>query len=645
MICTCLQHKTLEEILEILQDPYVEMAEIRLDRCNLDGEEIDYLFSTSDIPLIATCRAAECPEAEVLLERAVRAGAHFLDLELEAPVQQSKKFRNLCAECGTRLIRSYHDESSTPDISYLRQVVDRCFRYGADIAKVVATASSREDGQHLLSLYEGASPGTLVVFAMGDEGRESRIECIRRGAPFTYASLCDEEITAAGQYTFEEMHEKIYGEGGNFFRHNLPMPSSKSFAQRAIIAAALAEGTSHLRGYTPCEDSESAIEVAKALGAKVRRGRTLTIQGIGPLKAPLGLSGLNTGESGLLTRLMVPVMAGINGAPFVIDGRKTLLTRPLNGIGDIMASFGVLVKEDRVPVKVNESLMPGTAEISGKCGSQLISGLLMSLPLASSPSALYVNEPKSLPYMFITMDVMKRFGVKVKSEMMGDEQLIENEDWSGCTRIAFKIRGNQKYKAADFDIEADWSAASNFLVAGAIFGGVELDGLDSKSLQADLSILDVLAEAGVYVSEDEDTAAVSLAKAPLEAFEFDLNNAPDIFPITALLAAFCAGESRISGVKRLEGKESDRAGAIVEMLSKMGVPVRVEGDDMIICGESYASRIMNGRLLRGGKYSSHHDHRMVMALRVAQIGADSPIEIDDSGCVAKSFPGFFEIFD
>ena len=263
--------------------------------------------------------------------------------------------------------------------------------------------------------------------------------------------------------------------------------------------------------------------------------------------------------------------------------------------------------------------------------------------------------------MFITCDVLKHFGIKISSEMEGDAKMLEEQDWSGCTGVTFKIRGGQMYHAADFDIEGDWSSAANFLVAGAIFGKAEVLGLDTSSLQADLSIADILVEAGAVVSEMD--GAVCVSRAPLEAFEVDLNNAPDIFPIVSVLAAFCAGESVISGVGRLVGKESDRASAILEMLSGLGVQAFVVGDDLHVCGETLTSRLLNGQLLRGGAFTSHADHRMAMALRIAALGAApaagssagqapaqaagpaGPITIDDTTCVAKSFPGFWEMFD
>ncbi len=644
MICTCIQYKTYDEILSILDDPWVEMAEIRLDRCKLSDEKIEELFGNTDTPLIATCRIAEtgAAESERRLSLAIRSGARFADLELDADVSYSKRFRALCHECGTEIIRSFHDFTGTPDLEYLKQVVARCYRYGADIAKVITMAHNADDAARILSLFGDGEAGRLVAFAMGQSGRASRIACLGAGAPFSYAAYSPDDATAPGQIDYVTMHKEVYGDFRGFFRNDLQMPASKSFAQRAIIAAALASGRSHLHGYSPCDDSESALAAARAIGAKVRVDEsTLSIDGIGEKR--LSLETLHAGESGLLARLMIPLLAALNDGPVTVTGEKTLCRRPLKGVSDIMASFGVVVRENKVPLRIEGRLIPGVAEVSGKDGSQLISGLLSALPLCDKPSTLIVTEPKSIPYMFITCDVLKHFGIRISSEMEGDAPMIEEQDWSACTGITFKIRGGQKYKAADFDIEGDWSSAANFLVAGAVFGKAEVSGLDTSSLQADLAIADILVQAGAVVSEMDDLVCVS--RAPLEGFEADLNNSPDIFPAVAVLAAFCAGESVISGVGRLSGKESDRAATILEMLSGFGVPARIEGDKLFVSGESLVSRLLNGRLLKGGKFAAHGDHRMAMALRIASLGASSPVEIDDPSCVAKSFPGFFEMFD
>ena len=647
MICTSIQHKNLEQILTILDDPFVEMAEIRLDLCDLDVPQIKELFESCEKPLIATCRSGK--DAVQKMKTAVEAGARFLDLDISAPVEVSQQFQKLCRKAGTELIRSFHDFEGTPDLQYLSQVESRCRRYGADIAKIVVTAHSDQDCETVLSLYDGTRTG-LVAFAMGEEGRGSRVECLRRGAPFSYASY--DEATAPGQITYEQMHKEVYGDWRGLFRNDFTTPASKSFAQRAIIAAALAEGKSHLRGYTPCEDSESAIAVAKQLGAKVsRRGTTLTITGIGPVtEGQLSLESLSVGESGLLTRLSIPLLAAINGSDVRIEGRGTLPGRPLGSASDIMAAFGVILRSegehhDRevyVPLTVSGRLIPGTADVPGKGGSQLISGLLMALPLCAKSSRLYVNEPKSIPYMFITLDVLRKFGVQIGNELEGPVEMLEQQDWSYCSGIRFSIKGGQHYKAADMDLEGDWSAAANFLVAGALYGSAEVSGLDQKSLQADISILDLLVAAGACVAGDDEV--ISVRKAPLECFDFDLSHCPDIFPIAAVLAAFCQGTSTLAGVGRLRSKESDRAEAILSMLTAFGVSASIDGDVISIEGETLCSRFLNGRLLRGGEFTSRHDHRMAMALSVAALGADGPVIIDDTACVAKSFPDFFEQF-
>ena len=729
MICTTIQNRTAEQILEILQN--CEMAEIRLDRCPLTYNEIDAIFS-SDVPLVATCRISEVAEreeslqdlpeqsrmikamqiAEKRLVRAIEAGARYVDVEMEAQKQMSKRVRQAAHENGTVFIRSYHDFEGTDSVDGLKALVEKCVYHGADLVKIVTTAQTDYDADRLMSLYEwcageksqgndrvaALADGGLIAFCMGEAGRQSRMDCLRHGAPFTYAAVSNEETAAPGQWPADEMASALYKNFrfiGNIEgridgkMHSMPqnsgvsgalsdekctrpvMPVSKSFAQRAIIAAALAEGISHLRGYTPCGDNEAALQVARNLGAEVTLdGTELTIKGISAslgslagLKNPDGTIAedeegrpmLHVGESGLLTRMMIPVMAQLSKEAVTFTGEKTLLGRPLTGALEIMEAFDASISSSgaqtdapvRVPLTVKGPLKAGKTEISGKHGSQLISGLLMALPFNEKNTTLVVHDPKSIPYMFITLEVLKKFGIKTGNEMLGGRDFLESDgDWSLCTDMVFKVRGGQRYKAADVDLEGDWSAAANFLVAGALFGRVEVDGLDTTSLQADLSIMDILMDAGASLSQlDGDRGMISVQRAPLKAFKVDASNCPDLFPITAVLAAFCQGTSRLGGVGRLANKESDRAKAIVEMLTQMGVKTTVEGDEMVIEGHSLSQRLLNGNLLKGGAYTSHHDHRMVMALKVAAIGADGPVTIDDEECVAKSFPQFHEMFD
>ena len=702
MICTTIQNKSLEQIYEALD--MCEMAEIRLDRCHLTDKQIDELFS-ADVPLVATCRICEVAQnepslqaqelsaqsreikamqiAEKRLIRAIEAGARYVDVELEAQKQMSKRVRQAAHENGAIFIRSYHDFEGTDSTEALKAIVEKCVYHGADMVKIVTTAHSQADVDKVLALYDwcrtnqderiaALADGGLVAFCMGEAGRQSRKDCLRYGAPYTYAALTEEDAAAPGQWATADMMKEIYGDFsfvGASDVPSLPMPSSKSFAQRAIIAAALADGVSHLKGYTPCGDNEAALQVARNLGAEVKvDGNVVTVKGIsakaGSLSQLLGADGkpvedkdghpaLHVGESGLLTRMMIPVMTQICPGKVTFTGEKTLLDRPLTGAKEILETFEVEVtsqNEDavRVPLTVKGPLKTGRNEISGKHGSQLISGLLMALPFAEKNTTLVVHEPKSIPYIFITLEVLKKFGLKIGNEMLGGRDFLESDgDWSLCTEMVFKVKGGQGYKAADIDLEGDWSAAANFLVAGAVFGRLEVQGLDTTSLQADLSIMDILMDAGASLSQfDGDKGDISVQRAPLKAFSIDASNCPDLFPIVSVLAAFCQGTSRIAGVGRLANKESDRAKAIVEMLSQMGVKTVVEGDEMVIEGYSLAQRLSGGPgLLKGGDYTSHHDHRMVMALKVAALGADSPICIDDETCVAKSFPQFNELFE
>ena len=663
MVCTVIQGRDLEGIFQALE--CCEMAEIRLDSCRLSMDDIEECFS-SDTPLVATCRVEEMLSADSGLTRqqalklsearllaAIDAGAAYVDVEMEIPKEVSKRIRARAHSCGTVFIRSVHDYSSTGTYDELKSYVEKCRYYGADVVKLVTMARSGEDAARVLQLYDEYDPASLIAFCMGEAGRESRVECLAKGAPYSYAALSEDESAAPGQWTASDMAARIYGRRhfiGYSESPELRMPASKSFAQRAIVAAALADGVSRLDGYSACSDSESAVRVARSFGAEVRSlddGRVLEIKGIVAGPGSVDVDSLNVGESGLLTRLMIPLSAVISGSDVTIEGEKTLLGRPMKGADRMLAAFGVQLSSDHIPLKVYGSLESGNASISGMNGSQLISGLLMALPLTAGKSTVTVTEPKSIPYMFITLDVMKRFGVVVANEMSGGRDFFESDgDWSLCSGITFNIKGGQRYAPADFSLEGDWSAAANFLVAGAIFGRAELTGLDTCSLQADISIMDILMDAGASLSQsDGDTGPITVQRAPLTAFSIDASNCPDLFPIVSVLAAFCQGRSRISGVDRLVHKESDRGAAILQMLSQMGVKAEVDGNDMLIEGHSLAQRCLTGNLLKGGRYTSHHDHRMVMALMVAGLGADGKIEIDDEECVAKSFPGFIDVFE
>lgn len=632
MICTSIQNKTLSEISAILDSGAVEMAEIRIDLCpSLTYTDIEALFSRTDVTLLATCRIGGSvteQEAEHKLCKAVEAGASFVDLEIEAPESIATTIGKTAAQYGARFVRSIHFYDGTPDSSVLDKTVKSCLSGGADTVKIVTYAHSHADAERVMALYDRyksmVPSGRLCAFCMGAAGKLSRFEALRRGAPFTYAALSEEERTADGQWTAEEMRGALYG-GGSLWRGGVAqVPASKSMAQRAVIAATLACGTSHLAGYSPCADSESAIRFARTLGAEItQEGSTLIVKGIGA--NPRIPQEVFTGESGFLTRISIPIISMLQSGSTTVNGEGTLVGRPLLCAQETMEAFGVTLSKSSVPLRIEGKLHAGKAVITGKGGSQLISGLMASLPLADSPSEITIEEPTSVPYLHLTANVLREFGIDIKLE-------------SSCGKLIIKIAGGQSYKPATINLEGDWSGAAPLLIAGAVYGSVSVPDLSLSSTQADLAVVKVLESAGAKVTVRHGVA--STAKSPLHGFKCNLNQSPDLFPVVAVLAAMSEGESRLDGVGRLASKESDRAKAIIGMFDGLGVESRIESDTLIVNGMGLSRRFATGNLLKGGSFTSHHDHRMVMALMLASLGADSKIMIDDVECVAKSFPGF-----
>ena len=213
MICTSIQNKGFEEISAILDSGKVEMAEIRLDLCpQLTDADIERLFSRPDVALLATCRIGgkvTAEDAERRLTRAVEAGAAFVDLEIEAPIPLGERLKAKAIECGCRFVRSVHYYDGTPQFSQLAEVANECVHLGADVVKVVTYAHSDDDVERVMRLYEGEHNGRLSAFCMGAAGKESRMDALRHGAPFTYAALNADECTADGQWTADDMRHSL----------------------------------------------------------------------------------------------------------------------------------------------------------------------------------------------------------------------------------------------------------------------------------------------------------------------------------------------------------------------------------------------------------------------------------------------------
>ncbi len=629
------------------------VAEIRLDLCGLCGDEVHELFSGSKLPLIATCMK----RSSHLCETAVLAGAAYVDVNVFSYINLKKEEQTLLRSRGTKLILSFHDYQMTPTTNALAKVYREAVAAGADIVKIVTTADTTEDALRVLDLYRlqregrmGRKRVPLIAFAMGNAGRFSRLEAHRQGAPFTYCALRPKYIVAPGMFTMEEA-ETFRDQ--SLVSGTVDMPASKSVAQRAIIAAMLAKGESEFHNCTRCRDIDSAIGVAKqfATEAYIDKGGDLIIRGGFPPdkkkdESPFSglismsiqnLQGTRTafvGESGLLSRLCIPVMAQL-GESVTVTGEGSLMDRHMYGCKEAMEEMGascILTAGETLPAVVCGPIKGGEITISGKKGSQFITGLLMALPLSKKDSVLRVQNATSVPYILLTVDVMQKFGVTVEWHREGDE-------------LVFNIPGKQKYSPTEMTFEGDWSAAVNFIVAAAIFGSLTIKGLNLGTIQADKKILDVVRGCGASVEELPDGGGILVSRGSLRAFDFDATDSPDLVPALSVLAAFSEGTSHFTGVARLRNKESNRPVVMEEGLKAMGVPARVDGDTMDITGMSLARRIVEGKMLKGGNFHTFSDHRVAMALKVASLGCSSKVTLDSTDCIDKSFPGFLKLFE
>ena len=330
---------------------------------------------------------------------------------------------------------------------------------------------------------------------------------------------------------------------------------------------------------------------------------------------------LYVGESGLATRLFTPI-ASLNRSPITIQGEGTLLYRPMTMMVDPLRQLGVTVRDGGgyLPIEVQGPIHGGEITVDGSISSQFITGLLLALPLAEEDTTLHVTSPVSTPYIDMTIDTARRFGIEI----------MQNEgDYT-----QFFIEGNQKYIPTDLAIEGDWSGASTMLVAGAIAGEVTVKNISTLSKQADTAICHALERAGPGIIIEQDSVTVS--KRPLRAFEFDATNSPDLFPALAALAAAAEGVSVIIGTERLRHKESDRAETIRQEYEKLGIEVDISEDNIM--------KIRGGKIHPAETFS-HDDHRIAMSLAVTALRSTGEIKIENAECVEKSYPTFFEYLE
>ena len=392
-------------------------------------------------------------------------------------------------------------------------------------------------------------------------------------------------------------------------------PCSKSYAQRALAAALLSDGETTLSNIELCDDTRYAMNVITGLGASVRQtGPTEYVirGGLAPITDTI-----NTGESGLATRLFTPI-AALCDRRMTITGTGTMLRRPIGMMIDPLRNLGVQVRSNGyLPITVQGPLRGGETDVEAYVSSQFLTGLLMSLPLAEGDTILHVEQPNSLPYLAVTVDLASKF--RIRMEHNGFRE--------------FFIPGGQHYHPAKLHIEGDWSSAAFMLVAGAIAGEVTAKRMNTLSLQADLAIIQALTKAGAVIITTPDE--ITVRKRELTGFDFDATQRPDLFPILAVLGANCEGTTHIRGVNRLVYKESNRAEAIVSEYTKLGMDVALEDDVMTVRGGS----------LSGGPIDSCNDHRIAMAAAIAALAASGPVTITNAQAVTKSDPRFWDDLD
>lgn len=673
MICVSVQEQDFFKCREILRES--PMVELRGDLCGFNVQQVGELAQMHP-NLLYTHRIAgsSMQNAYTCMVEAIKKGAKYVDVEIEAPVDYLEQIKSYARVNGCALIISYHNYEGTQSLEELQTIYDICRRKGADIVKIVTTARSTADAARVMQLYRysrkdkelvadnfmergeesgslsnsfGEEQAKLVAFCMGEAGRFTRLLCLELGSPHTYMAQDATSATAPWQYTKEEALRllapenypfRAFSRDGTIFSKNNPkvtIPCSKSVAQRAILGAAFAQGTTVLENFEPCNDILGAVEAVKSLGAEVSvEGSTLTINS-GGIASFRGITSIFAGESGLLTRLLIPLAAYLSGRgeEIEISGKGSILGRDLSESVAALEAAGARCtsSEGHLPFVIGGGIQKNCLEFSGKGSSQIVSGFLMVLPLMEKDSVLKITEPASIPYLNLTLKVLGLYGVEICQEKALPHS------------ITYRIKGGQKYIPARIHMEPDWSSAANFAVAGALTGGVTLKGMPLGTEQADEYILELLEHFGHTVSKVTDGEMHDITIVPGKTSradtcrEMSLHHCPDLFPIAALLACMSYGTTIFDGVGRLAQKESNRAESIYWEFTKLGFDIRIDGDKMYICG---SGGLRQDDCTKQFLCSSHNDHRIAMALHVAALAGNMDIRLNNIECIDKSFPSF-----
>lgn len=393
------------------------------------------------------------------------------------------------------------------------------------------------------------------------------------------------------------------------------IPASKSQAHRLLICAALGEETCEIVCDGISADIAATAKCLNALGAKVERTETGFL--VSPIqKVPEGCCELLCGESGSTLRFLLPVVGALGAqAAFHREGR--LPQRPLAPLDGVLTAHGMTLSEDGDLLLCSGQLHAGEYAIAGNVSSQYISGLLMALPRLTGESTLTVTGPlESAAYVAMTEDALKLSGV----------EFSKND-------ASYAIPGGQRFRLpVRTAVEGDWSNAAFFLCMGALSKeGVTVEGLNLQSSQGDRGVLDVLRRFGAEVTEHGD--AVTVKRGALHGVTIDASPIPDLIPVLSVVASVAEGETRVENAYRLRLKESDRLKSTANLLRALGGRVEEKEDGLVITGVP---------ALHGGAVETQNDHRLAMSAATAACAATGEITVDNDGCVAKSYPRFWE---
>lgn len=409
-------------------------------------------------------------------------------------------------------------------------------------------------------------------------------------------------------------------------------PPSKSYSHRAVILASLAKGTSKLYDMLYSEDTLASIRVCKALGAKINKTDDyLEVVGTGGKLHNSSTEPIDLANSGTTLRLMTSISA-LSDNEVILTGDESLQTRPMGLLMEALMPLGIetesLNDNEKAPILIKPGYVGGETNIYGNVSSQYISSIIISSPLSDKGVTLYVlPEFKSKPYVNMTLDIMRKFGVKSLRGYYLKHEACDKEHQS-CRIDEFKVK-KQDYVACDYTVEGDYSSASYLLALIAINGGkAKIKNLFRDSKQGDKYILDILQKMGATIIRGENYVEIA-SNGDLKAIDVNLSNAPDLLITVAVLAAMAEGTTNITGVAHARVKETDRIDTTCRELEKLGCKLVEHEDGMSITGG-----------VSSGVVDSHGDHRLAMAFSL--IGLKHDIEITNGEVFDVSFPNFIE---